>query len=232
MLRPLRRPNLEIQPAITLRLGLRCADERVRGRGLQYPLPVGHVLAPASSARAKCRACGRQIQRGELRFGECIPNPYADGEMTLWFHPGCAAYRRPEPFLQALTQTTEPVHDREYLERAASRAVTHPRLVRIDGAELSRSGQAKCRSCHEPIARGEWRIRLAFFEEGRFSPGGYLHLNCRTTYFETDEVLDHVLQFSPQLSEAERETLVLAFNTGSGVPAPSAREDTGTSSIE
>jgi hypothetical protein len=49
-----------------------------------------------------------------------------------------------------------------------------------------------------------------FYEEGRFSPGGYLHLTCRKVYFETDEVLDQLLHFSPALSDAEREDLIRA----------------------
>lgn len=126
--------------------------------------------------------------------------------MTLWFHPLCAAYKRPQPILETLAGTIE-VPDREKLEAAALRSATHRRLPRIDGAERSPSGQARCRSCHEPIARGTWRIRITFYEEGRFSPGGYVHLACRMAYFETEDVLDQALHFSPALSDADREEL-------------------------
>ena len=168
---------------------------------------MSHLLEPASSGRSKCRGCARPIQRGELRFGERLPNPFADGEMTLWFHPACAAYKRPEPLLQALGETLENVPDRERLERAARSSLAHRRLPRIDGAERAPSGQAKCRSCHQPIGRGSWRIRLVFYEEGRFAPGGSVHLDCRKAYFETNDVLDQVLHFSPDLSDGEREEL-------------------------
>jgi hypothetical protein len=124
--------------------------------------------------------------------------------MTLWFHPLCAAYKRPQSVLEALAGIVEGVPDRESLERAALKSGTHRRVPRIDGAERSPSGQARCRSCHEPIARGTWRIRIVFYEEGRFSPGGYLHLTCRKAYFETEEVSDQVLHFSPALSDADR----------------------------
>jgi len=133
--------------------------------------------------------------------------------MTLWFHPLCAAYKRPQPLLEALEQTAESVSDQESLKAAALKSVTHPRIPRIDGAEKSRSGQAKCRHCHEPILRESWRIRVVFYEEGRFAPGGYVHLGCRTAYFETDEVLEPVLRFSPALSETERAELIRAFDT-------------------
>jgi hypothetical protein len=133
--------------------------------------------------------------------------------MTLWFHPLCAAYKRPQPLLEVLEQTTESLSDQESLKAAALRSVTHPRIPRIDGAEKSRSGQAKCRNCHEPILRESWRIRIVFYDEGRFAPGGYVHLGCRTPYFETNEVLEPVLHFSPTLSETERAELIRAFDT-------------------
>jgi hypothetical protein len=161
----------------------------------------------AASGRAKCRGCAQPIKRGEIRFGERLPNPYAEGEMTLWFHPACAAYKRPEPFLEAVTEALTALPDREALERAARSSLEHPRLARIDGAERSPSGQATCRSCRQPIERGTWRIRLVFYEDGRFSPGGYVHIDCRKAYFETEEVLFHLLHFSGALSDAEREAL-------------------------
>jgi hypothetical protein len=171
---------------------------------------VSHVFELAPSGRSKCRGCGKTIARDELRFGERLPNPFAEGELTVWFHPSCAAYKRPEALLQALGETLENVPDREQLERAASSGLAHRRLPRIDGAERAPSGQAKCRHCREPIARGEWRIRLAFWEEGRFSAGGYVHLDCRKAYFETDDVLDRLLHFSPDLTDSERAELARA----------------------
>jgi len=169
-----------------------------------------YLFEPASSGRAGCRGCGRRIERGELRFGERIPNPYAEGETTLWFHPLCAAYKRPEPLLEALGQTILDVPAREEIERAAGRSSALRRLPRIDGAERASRGQAKCRSCREPIARGTWRIRLVFYEEGRFSPGGFVHLACRKAYFESGDILDPLLHFSPQLNDEERGELVRA----------------------
>lgn len=166
-----------------------------------------HVFESASSGRAKCRGCGQPIQRGELRFGERLPNPFAEGEMTLWFHPACAAYKRPEPLLQTLGEAPGSVPDHERLERAARASIAHRRMPRIDGAERAASGQAKCRHCHEPIGKGDWRIRLVHYDEGRFSPGGYIHLGCRREYFETDDILEQVLHFSPALGEADREEL-------------------------
>ena len=171
------------------------------------------LFAPASSGRARCRGCGRPIARGELRFGERLPNPFGEGEMTLWFHPACAAYKRPEPFLEALAETHESLPDRESLERAARASLAHRRVPRIDGAERAPGAQAKCRHCRQPIERGTWRIRLVFYEEGQFSPAGFVHLDCREPYFETSDVLDPVLHFSSALGDAERDELRRACET-------------------
>jgi hypothetical protein len=182
----------------------------------EYSSGVSHLFEPASSGRSKCRGCAQAIQRGELRFGERLPNPFGEGEMTLWFHPECAACKRPEPLLEALGAANVP--DRESLERAARASLAHRRLPRIDGAERSPGAQAKCRSCRQPIERGSWRIRLVFYEEGRFAPGGFVHLDCRKAYFETDDVLDRVLHFSRDLSADEREELRRAC--GFAIPRP------------
>ena len=162
-----------------------------------------HVFEPAASGRSKCRGCGQALARGELRFGERLANPYADGEMTLWFHPLCAAYKRPEAMLEALAQGGE-APEREALERAARASSAQRRLSRIDGAERAK-GQANCRHCHEAIPKGAWRIRLVFFEEGRFNPSGFIHPACAAAYFETAELLDHVLHFSRDLAPADRD---------------------------
>jgi hypothetical protein len=168
---------------------------------------VTHVFEAAPTGRAKCRGCGKPIDKGTIRFGERIPNPFAEGEATLWFHPLCGAYKRPEAMLEALEQNRAAAPEADALERAARGNAAQRRLQRIDGAERSPTGQAKCRHCHEPIAKGDWRLRLVFYEEGRFSPSGFVHLRCREPYFETKDVLAPALHFSPGLSEDDRAEL-------------------------
>ena len=168
---------------------------------------MSHVFEPAASGRAKCRGCAQRIAQGELRFGERIANPYAEGETTLWYHPLCAAYKRPEALLEALPEAPPELADREGLERAARATAAQHRLPRIDGAERAPTGQAKCRQCREAIAKGSWRIRLVFYEEGRFAPGGFLHLHCGSVYFEGHAIGDPLLHFSPDLSQEDREEL-------------------------
>ena len=173
---------------------------------------MSHLLAPAPSGRSKCRGCGQPIPQGAMRFGEVLPNAFGAGEMTLWFHPLCAAYKLPDSVLEALQNPSEPIADLEILRSAALKCKEHPRLARMGGAEYSRSGQAACRHCHEPIAKGTWRMRIVFYEEGRFAPGGYIHVACSKAYFETPDVLEPALQLSPPLSEADRQELTVSLN--------------------
>jgi len=139
---------------------------------------LAHRIEPASSARAKCRGCGERIAGGELRFGESLPNPFADGEMTLWFHLDCAAFKRPEPFLQTLEGRSDPLEGQERLASEALLGIAHPRLPRVDGAGRAPTGRAQCRSCRTSIDKGAWRIALVFYEEGRFEPSGFVHAGC------------------------------------------------------
>jgi hypothetical protein len=123
-----------------------------------------HVIEPAATARAKCRGCGEKIAAGELRFGESLPNPFAEGETLHWFHLECGAMKRPESFLEGLAAHPEPVADSEHLSALAKGGVEHPRLPRVTGAERDPSGRAQCRHCREKIEKGAWRIALVFWE--------------------------------------------------------------------
>jgi hypothetical protein len=177
-----------------------------------YNLKVPHIIEPASSGRAKCRACNTAIAKGELRFGERQPNAFGDGEMTLWFHVRCAAYARPEPFLAMVAeQPAESGSALEELAAAARFGIEHRRVPRIHGAERASSGRAHCRSCKELIPRGDWRISIVFFEEYRFNPGGFIHARCARQYFETSDIADRLRHYSPELTPpdvAELEQLV------------------------
>lgn len=154
-----------------------------------------HTIEPATTGRSKCRACGRTISKDTLRFGERLPNPFGEegSETTHWYHPRCGAYRRPESFLAALDGAVVPAEDARALRVAALDGLAHRRLPRIDSVERAPSGRARCRDCHETIDRSAWRIGIVFFEEGRTSPGGYLHATCARRYFETDPADDDTL---------------------------------------
>jgi hypothetical protein len=200
---------------------------------------MAHVIEAASSGRAKCRSCDQPIAKGELRFGERQPNAFGEGEMTLWFHLPCAAYSRPEPFLEtqsaapadtgtdassATASAAVPEAQLEQLAEAARFGIAHRRLPRLHGAERATSGRAHCRSCRELIAKGEWRLPLVFFEDYRFNPGGYLHARCARSYFETTAILDRVRHFSPELREAELAEVGGAIEAGQAAQAAQAAQ--------
>jgi hypothetical protein len=173
---------------------------------------VPHVIEPASSGRAKCRGCNQPIAKGDLRFGERQPNAFGDGEMTLWFHLRCAAYERPEPFLEAIGAPDTPAAALE-LAPAARFGIEHRRVPRIHGAERAATGRARCRSCRELIEKNDWRIALVFFEEFRFNPGGFVHAGCATAYFETIDIVDRIRHFTPGLSDGDVADLEGALRT-------------------
>jgi hypothetical protein len=168
-----------------------------------------HVIEPAPSGRAGCRGCGGKIPNGSLRFGERLPNPYADegGEMTHWFHLTCAAYRRPEPLLETLAAIEATIEDLDRLTQQAQLGVTHRRLPRVSTAGRASSGRATCRACKEPIAKDPWRIALVFYDDGRFVPSGFIHAACTGPYIETTDIIDRVQYFSPDLSTADLDEL-------------------------
>lgn len=164
---------------------------------------MAHLIQPAPTARAKCRGCGERIAAGEMRFGEVLPNPFADGEVTHWFHLDCAAFKRPEPLLETLEARTEPLEDVDRLRAEAERGIAHRRLPRVSGAERAASGRAQCRSCRTAIEKGAWRIALVFYEEGRFSPAGSIHPRCAHGYLETVDVVARLRRFSPALTDED-----------------------------
>jgi hypothetical protein len=192
-----------------------------------------HTIEPAPSGRAKCRGCGRPIASGVLRFGERLPNPFADGdaEMTLWYHLECAAYKRPEPLLGTLIGTTgtegargpgdegaegtkgpegqgtigvAAIPNRAQLESDARAGLAHRRLPRVDAVSRAPSGRAMCRACKAAIEKDSWRIALVFYEDGRFAPSGFMHLRCAREYLETTDLMRRLCCFSPGLTDEDQ----------------------------
>jgi len=162
-----------------------------------------HELEPASSGRAKCRGCGQTIKKDEIRLGEKLPNPFAEGEMTHWYHPICAAFKRPQTFLEVAEDQPASIEDCETLVQQARIGVAHRRVPRVNGAQRSPTGRASCRSCREPIEKGSWRIALVFYEDGRYQPSGFVHASCVSAYFETAEIALPARHFSSDLNDED-----------------------------
>lgn len=168
---------------------------------------VPDVLEPAPSGRAKCRGCGRGIAKGELRFGESLPNPFAEGEALYWFHLVCAAFMRPEKFGALLAASTADVPERDWLRQMSEIGAAHRRLPRLARAERASSGRATCRHCRELIEKGSFRIALQLFDEGRMTPIGYIHVGCAEGYFGYREVVPRIARLSPELTAADLDAI-------------------------
>ena len=182
---------------------------------------MAHVIEHASSGRAKCRGCDTRIDKGELRFGERRPNAFGEGEMTLWFHLPCAAYKRPEPFLEMVegVEAGEVAADElqaaQALRPVAEFGLAHHRVPRLDKVDRAPTGRGRCRHCRELIDKDGWRIGLVFFEEHRFQPGGFIHAACAGAYFETTDLLDRIRYFNPGLGDADLASLFRGWATTS-----------------
>jgi len=165
---------------------------------------VPDVLERAPTGRAKCRGCGKAIEKGELRFGEALPNPYREGDAVYWLHPGCAALMRPEKWMALARSQAVDVPDRDELERAAEQGIAHPQLTKLARALRSPSGRARCRQCRNVIDKDAWRLDLQEFEEGRFGAGGSVHVACATSYFGTADILSRIVRLTPELGDGDR----------------------------
>src|SRR5215468_10204697 len=66
-------------------------------------------------------------------------------------------------------------------------------------------------SSHITISYAVFCLKKKNNKDGRFAPGGYIHLNYRQPYFDTDDILEHVLHFITDLGDAERAELDFFF---------------------
>lgn len=172
---------------------------------------MADVIESAASGRSKCRACGQAIAKGELRFGEEVPNPFTEGLTTLWFHLECAAQRRPEKLRPVLAERGEEAPERERLLQEAAEGEAHPRLARIAKVERAPSGRARCKECKESIAKDELRIGLEIFDDGRFNPMGFIHLSCQTRYFGVPAAASRLKRPAASLDQETREEVERAL---------------------
>jgi hypothetical protein len=183
-------------------------------------------LETAASGRAQCRACGVKIAKGDLRFGEELPSAYGEGDVpsVYWFHPACAALRRPEKIALLLrdSEAAAGLPDRAELLARAETGLAHPKLERLAGAERAASGRARCRHCQQPIENGSWRLRLSTFaDSGFFEPLGFVHAGCARAYFELPDpalLIDRIGAIAPDLDGASREEIRAAEQAGQPQP--------------
>lgn len=169
---------------------------------------MNHILEPATTGRSRCRVCNRTIERGELRFGERREG-FGDAESTCWFHPLCAAYRRPEPLMALLS--AQPNAEVERLRPTIELGLSLPRLPDLGSAERSPTDRARCKHCHKRIAKDAWRLGLTFFAEFRYADSGFVHAACAGAYFGTTDILERVKHLSAEIAAADLEELRAAI---------------------
>jgi len=179
---------------------------------------MASVIERASTGRAKCRACGQAIAKGEQRFGEALPNAYGEGESLFWFHLRCAACCRPDSLLAVLDQSQAASAESAELRTLARDGVAQPRLSRILRAERASSGRARCRHCRELIEQGVWRMALQMFEEGRFNSIGTIHASCAVHYFGTEPALQRLTLPNNQLGSDDLAEVVAIMREGAMRP--------------
>jgi hypothetical protein len=177
---------------------------------------MGDVLEPARSGRARCRGCGQTIQKGELRFGEEIPNPFGDeGETTQkWFHLPCAAEKRPEKVQAALGAFGGEIPQRDVVDEAIAAGITNPGLVPVARAERAPTGRARCRECRRLIERGTWRVVMDVEDDVAAMASTYsIHASCAPRHVGTGGLMAKLRRRSA-LDEAELADLEQAVARG------------------
>lgn len=165
---------------------------------------MSDVFETAPSGRSKCRGCQQKIDKGELRYGEAVPNAFGSGEARHWYHLPCGAQRRSESFLAALQAHDGELPDRERLQQWAELGVAHPRWCRFARVERAASGRARCRHCREEIPKDSFRIAVEWVEDGMVNAAGFVHVGCADAYAgTTDALLDRLRRSTPDLTPAD-----------------------------
>jgi hypothetical protein len=177
---------------------------------------MAHIIEVAKSGRAACRTCRKPIAKGELRFGEEVPNQFGEASEASyrWHHLKCAAQKHTDELRATLATFDGEVPDREELERIMSEAEAK-KPPPFPYADKAPTGRARCQGCGESIPKDA--LRVAFEREidrgGMVTKGaGYLHPACAAAYIEqqggTHAALTEGLRKNTRdLSEEEREKL-------------------------
>ena len=176
---------------------------------------MAHMIEPAKSGRAKCRSCKKAIEKGALRLGEEILDPFGSGGTThVWHHVECAAEKKPDELKAALATYTDEIPDRAALEKKIEESQKRLPPGTFPYAEKAPSGRSKCMSCSEAIAKDALRVAIEReVDTGSFTTkgAGYLHPMCAAEFVSDDELLDKVKANSRALSEKEIEELETAL---------------------
>jgi len=171
-----------------------------------------HVIEVAKTGRAGCRACKTPIPKGELRFGEEVPNAFsASGEMSYqWYHVPCAALKKPRQLKAALEGFTGEVPDRANLEKTIEDAAKKEKPSNFPYAERAATGRSRCQACQQPIEKGALRVAVEREVETasfRTAGAGYLHPKCAKAYTKDEQLLEKIKANATSLTPADLDEL-------------------------
>jgi len=173
---------------------------------------MAHTIEAAKSGRAGCRACKQPIQKGELRFGEEVPNAFsASGETSYqWYHLPCAALKKPAQLRTALAAFQGEVPNRAEIEKTLEESAKKIKPSTFPYAERASTGRARCQACQRPIEKGSLRVAVEREVETSamaVKSAGYLHPRCARAFTKDDQVLEKIKANTTGLEAADIEQL-------------------------
>jgi hypothetical protein len=162
------------------------------------------LIEVAKSGRAKCRGCRQAIAKGELRYGEEVPNQFGSEPALQWLHLLCAAKKHPKEMQEVLAAYSGEVANRAEVEAAMKSALSE--LKNTPSAEWAPTGRSRCLACREPIDKDTLRIAVEREVEvgGVPRPGvGYVHPRCAREFVKDDALAEKLKQNSTSLKPEE-----------------------------
>jgi hypothetical protein len=195
---------------------------------------MAHIVEAAKSGRARCRTCGEGILKGDVRFGEEVPNAFSESGGTTfhWHHLRCAAKKKPHELAEALKSFVGEVPEREEVERLIAENAPKQKPSTFPYAERAPTGRSHCGECHKTIEKGALRVAVQREPDGpslMIMPPTprYLHAVCARSVLDGEpEVLAaRIQQNSRGLGQADMEELVAALRAGTPRTETPAQDD-------
>jgi hypothetical protein len=196
---------------------------------------MAHIVDTAKSGRARCRTCGEGILKGDLRFGEEVPNAFSDtgGTAFQWHHLPCAAKKKPSQLRQALETFAGTVPNRQLIDHLIAENEPKQKPTSFPYAERAASARSHCGECHTLIAKGALRVALQRENEGpsmMMPPTPrYYHAACLRGVLSGDAaaMLTQIRTNSRGLTQDDLDELgrALGPRAPGPLPPPADRED-------
>ncbi|MEZ4302700.1 MAG: hypothetical protein R3B70_47695 [Polyangiaceae bacterium] len=155
---------------------------------------MAHTVEAAKTGRARCRTCSEGIVKGDLRFGEEVPNAFSDSGGTTfhWHHLACAAKKKPRELQDALKTFAGDVPNREEIERLIAENEAKQKPTTFPYAERAKTARSRCGECHHMIEKDALRVAVQREPDGGPSlmimppTPRYYHAACVRSALEGD----------------------------------------------